>query len=235
MNWKEDQALPKKIKRNRILANARKFKKFPKMSAWGGLVDTAATQMPIFIVTKIFGVAITGMYGMTFKVLNTPMALISNSISQVIFQKVAALHKKQPELLFNFVLKIFLLLLAIAIPFVVLIGFFGVELFSFVFGQNWAMAGYFAKMLSVAVAVRFTVSPLSSVLALNHNVERGVRWQLTYFITITATLIAASGLEINNFLLVFVIHEVVLYGLYLYIILVASRGIPTDKILRGNC
>lgn len=226
-NWKEDLVLIQKINKIRIVANARKFKKFPKMSALGGLLDTASIQMPIFVITRIFGTAVTGMFGMTFKVLNMPMALISRSISQVLFQKVVTLNNKQPELLFNFILKIFFILLVIAIPFVAMFTLFGTELFTFVFGQKWAMAGNFATTLSVAVAVRFVVSPLSSVLDLNLNVERGVRWQIIYFFTITITLIAASGLEINKFLLVFVIHEVLLYGLYLYIILVSSREIAT--------
>lgn len=228
INWREDRKLAKTISKNRILGNAKRFENFPKMSTLGALTDTAASQMPVFFVAKIFGAAATGMFSLTFRVLNMPMAVISSSISQALFQKVAVLNNKQPELLFNFILKTFALLLLIAIPFAVLISRFGMELFSFVFGKNWAMAGNMAATLSVAIAVRFTVSPLSSVLALNDNVGKAVRWQLLYFFTITATLSAASGLTVDLFLLVFVIHEVLLYGLYLRMILVASRAISAD-------
>jgi O-antigen/teichoic acid export membrane protein len=124
---------------------------------------------------------------------------------------------------------VFFLLLAIAVPFVVIIALFGVEGFSFVFGKKWSMAGNFAVTLSVAVAVRFSVSPLSVVLQLNHNLKKAVRWQLLYFLTITTTLTVASGFSMETFLLAFVIHEVLLYGLYLGIILFASRGIAAGK------
>lgn len=232
MNWAEDRVLQKEIKKASMLANARLYKKFPMVSAWGSLFDSSAQQMPIFIITNFFGVAITGLFSMTFKVLNMPMTLISGAISQVLFQKVATLHNKQSELLYNYILKIFFLLLAITIPFLIVIGFFGVEIFTFVFGQSWAQAGKFAALISVAVAVRFAVSPLSTVLALDHNVTKGVRWQAIYFFTLTVTLLATCRLKIETFLLVFVGHEVILYGLYLYIILAAakesSQALPGD-------
>lgn len=229
-NWSEDRLKLKNISSASMLANARSFIKFPKVSVWGALVDTAAVQMPIFLITKVFGTVITGLFGLTFRVLSMPMTLISSSLSQVMFQKITTLHNEKPEQLFGFILRIFILLLGIAIPFVLVMNVFGVEIFSFVFGRNWSMAGSFAAILSIAVAVRFAVSPLSAVLVLNHNVQKGVLWQFLYFCTLTVTLLLASGLNIELFLWVFVIHEVILYGLYLYVILAASRTVPAGNI-----
>lgn len=203
--------------------NASEYKKFPLFASWAALLNTGAVQMPVFMITKYFGSSITGLFSFTFKVISIPMTLVSSSISQVMFQKVAVMHNEKPELLFYFVLKMFLLLLVLSIPFVMTLTFWGVEIFSFVFGEQWALAGNFAAILSVAVAIRFAVSPLSSVLALEHNVRKGAAWHVIRFVTLTTTLIFFKDQDIKFFLQVFVIHEVVLYSLYLFIILTAAR------------
>ena len=59
----------------------------------------------------------------------------------------------------------------------------GEELFAFVFGDDWKTAGSMASILVYAVAVRFIVSPLSSVLAIKQHMFKGFCWQLLYFIT----------------------------------------------------
>ena len=203
--------------------NASEYKKFPLFASWAALLNTGSVQMPVFMITKYFGSSITGLFSFTFKVISIPMTLVSSSISQVMFQKVAVMHNEKPELLFHFVLKMFLLLLVLSIPFVMILTFWGVEIFSFVFGEQWALAGNFAAILSVAVAIRFAVSPLSSVLALEHNVRKGAAWHVIRFVTLTTTLIFFKDQDIEFFLQIFVIHEVVLYSLYLIIILSAAN------------
>jgi O-antigen/teichoic acid export membrane protein len=105
------------------------------------------------------------------------------------------------------------------IPFIGFIGLFGEDLFVIVFGESWRVAGEMAAILVVAVAIRFAVSPLSSVLALDHNVKIGVLWQFIYLITITTTLFYFSSFSIASLLYAFVVHEVLLYLLYLLLIL----------------
>lgn len=223
MSWKEGVFHQKEIQLKSLLTMAKIYKKFPIYSAGGALVNAAASQLPIFFITKYFGVALTGAYGLTFKVLSMPMALISSSISQVVYQKIIVTHNSQPELLFSFILRLFGTLLIISLLFVGIVALFGRDLFIFFFGVNWASAADFAMPLSIAIAVRFSVSPLSAVLSLNHNIEKGVRWQSIYLITLGITLFLASNLPINKFILVFVAHEFLLYGIYLVLILRATK------------
>ena len=230
MNWKDVAVHRIEIKTDSMVANAKIYKNFPLKDSWGALVNTAATHMPIFFITKIFGSALTGAFGLTFKVLYIPMALISGSISQVVYQKIVAIHNSQPELLFRFILKLFVVLLALSIPFVTIVAMFGYEIFIFVFGSNWTAAANFAIPLSFVVAVRFAVSPLSTVLSLNHNIGRGVCWKILYFFTLGTTLIAASDLSVDSFLIVFAIHEFILYGIYLAVILHATRVGPSKML-----
>ena len=79
--------------------------------------------------------------------------------------------------------------------------------------------------LVVAVAIRFAVSPISTVLVLEKNIKKGVFWQVLYLCTITPTLYFGSDLAIEQFFLVFVLHEVILYLIYLVLILKGTKAI----------
>jgi O-antigen/teichoic acid export membrane protein len=214
------------ISATRIKENAIRYKRFPLFSTWGSLFDSGATQMPLFIITSYFSSVITGLFSFTLKVLSLPLFLISSSIAQVLYQKITQLHNEDPAKLRPYILRIAAVLSAIAVPFVIFFMIFGVDIFTFVFGKNWALAGEFAGILSVAAGVRFIVSPLSVVLYLNHNVKAGVQWQVGYFCSLTAVLLLCAHLPIGQFLNVFVGHEVVLFAIYFYVIVKAARQRP---------
>lgn len=207
----------------RLIDNAVKYRKFPLLSSFGAFANTSASYAPIYLMTNFFGATVTGFYGMASKTINTPMTLISGSISQVLFQHISSVHNNDPKLLTKIVIKMFFILILIASPMVIILALFGTELFSFVFGENWAEAGRYAGILSISVAIKFAVSPLSSVLVLEHNIRKGVMWQTAYFISVFITLFVASKLEIEYYLMVYVLHDVVLYSIYLFIILKATK------------
>ncbi len=206
-----------------IRQNARKYRRFPLFSVWGALFDSGASQMPLFIIASFFSASITGLFSFTLKVLSLPLFLISNAISQVLYQKIAELDNETPGVLRRLIVRIFLLLGCIACPFCLLFMGFGEEIFSFVFGKEWARAGEFAGPLSVAAAVRFMVSPLSVVLNLNHNLKKAVVWQVVYFFTLTTVLLLCSRQGIEILLQVFVAHEIVLFGAYFAVIVWATN------------
>lgn len=214
-----------------IIDNAKIYKKYPLFSSWGALLDTAAMQLPILLISKVFGAIATGHFSMTFRVLNMPMTLISGAIAQVLLQRVTFLHNESPHKLRTFIFKISLLLTAAAIPFCVIFIVAGEYIFSFVFGDKWAIAGNYAAILSVAVAIRFVVSPLSTVLTLDHNLKKGICWQVIYFITLAITLLIVSKKDIKVFLVVFVLHELILYTVY-YLIIVNAIKVDNSEVCK---
>lgn len=222
-SWKSISSLFSSVTRTGLLENLKKYRKFPLFSSWGALVNCTANQMPVFIIAKEFGGNVVGMYSLVYKVLNMPITLIAGAVTQVLFQKIVTINQNSPKKLYMYVVKVSAVLIAIVFPFVVSMFLFGESLFVFVFGVAWSEAGRFAPILSIAIAMRFVVSPLSAVLLLECNVTKGVIWQLIYFCTLASTLLSFSFLDIYTFLLVFVSHEVVLYSIYFAIILRASK------------
>ncbi|HGF7371952.1 TPA: lipopolysaccharide biosynthesis protein, partial [Vibrio cholerae] len=202
------KSLIKKTKINSIQKQGIKYHKFPTYGVWGALCDAGAVQMPVILLTKFYSNSVTGMFSLTFRVLNMPTSIISSAIAQVLFQKVVEISQTEPEKLNLYIIKMFLLLFVIYLPAVPILFIWGESLFSIIFGNEWSQAGVYAGYLVIAVAVRFAVSPLSAVLGLEQNIKMGVLWQVLYLCTITVTLYFFSSLSIEEFLIAFVVHEV---------------------------
>ncbi|PAO90943.1 hypothetical protein BV581_17210 [Stutzerimonas stutzeri] len=209
--------------KNEIKKQLIKYQKFPKYSIFGSFCDAGATQMPVFILTKFYSANITGMFSLTFRVLNVPTSLIASAVGQVLFQKVVEISHKTPERLNQYIIKMFLLLFIIYLPAVPILFIWGESLFGLVFGEEWRQAGIYSGYLVIAVAIRFAVSPLSTVLGLEENIKKGVFWQVLYLCTITPTLYFCSSLPIEQFFLAFVLHEIILYLIYFVLILNGTK------------
>lgn len=222
---KQDKNTFSFVTRELITKNAKTYSKFPKYSTFGGFADTASLQMPILMLSKFYEMGVTGLFSLTFKVLNLPVSLVAKALSQVLFQRISHMHHHSPAKIYRMILKLFLLLLILMLPFISFIWIFGEDLFAFIFGENWREAGSMATVLVFAAAIRFAVSPLSSILAMEHNVKLGTLWQIIYLTTITSTLYFFSRNEIETFITAFVIHEIILYSLYLAFILKGSKYI----------
>jgi O-antigen/teichoic acid export membrane protein len=221
--WNKDAQLLNHVSKARVISSLVKYKNFPLYSLWGTLFDAAAVQMPIFMLSKFYDSDLTGIFSLTFRALNLPMVLIAASISQVLFQKISHLNNTKPELLNKLIIKLFLMLLVTALPFLFILFFWGPQLFSLVFGPEWALSGKYASTIVFAIVMRFAISPLSNVLALEHNLKLGFAWQVSYFCTISIILFIAAKYAIDTFILAFVIHEIILYLLYLYLILLGTK------------
>ncbi len=203
----------------KMIDAAVQFRRFPLFSMWGAIFDRLAIQMPIFMLSKYFATESTGQFSLTFRVMNVPLSLVGVSVSQVLFQKVVELYNRDSPELRVFAIKIFILLLLPMVPMILIFWFWGEEIFAFIFGSQWAFAGEIASVLCIAAAVRFAVSPLSMILAMDHNLKLGTLWQFLYLVTLTVTLLWAKQFDLMDFVSIFVAHEVVLYLIYFAFIL----------------
>lgn len=211
------------------LDNAKVYKKMPIYSTPGAFADNLSLQMPIFMISYFFGTYITGIFSFTFRMLNMPSALISAAVSQVLYKKINEAIQDTHYNIMGFVLKVFSILLALILPFAIFVWLFGEPIFAFVFGEEWRKAGAIASILVIAVVIRFSVSPLSSILSIEKNIKLGVSWQFTYLMTICTTLFLFRKAEITTFLWAFVVHELFLYSLYFLIILIGANRLQGNK------
>jgi O-antigen/teichoic acid export membrane protein len=139
---------------------AKEYKKFPQYDVPSVLVNLIANQLPILALGKFFGLGVLGFYSLMYKVLMMPINLLSNTILDVFKQRATEDYNKYGNCEDIFVKTFKKLILLGIIPFSIL-GVFAPEMFSFVFGEKWKVAGEFAQIMTPMFFLNFLVNPLS--------------------------------------------------------------------------
>ncbi len=143
-----------------IWETAKQHKKFPIYDIWTGLFNSASMQLPPIILGAYFSTKVVGYYTLGNRFVGLPMTLLGYSISQVFFPSAAKEYNDTGKLN-NIVSNTFKKLVQIGIFPIMILGLLGGTLFGFVFGENWAEAGFYTQILSIYVLFQFMNSPMN--------------------------------------------------------------------------
>lgn len=196
-----------------------KYKNMPIYSAFGAFVSSLSMQLPVLAINKIFDIGVVGFYSLTFKVINLPLFALSTSIFQVLYKKVAVYVVDDPQKIKPLLIKTNFFLILVSIPFVAFFILYGEPIFAFVFGEAWREAGSLAGVLSIIVAIKFCVTPLSSVLEMNVNTSLGVMWQTLYFSALLAMFYLFNGFSLHELLTAIAVYEFLIHCLLFFLIM----------------
>lgn len=157
-------------------AAVRRFRRFPLLAAPSALVNSAGLEMPLLLVSALYGDARAGLLGLTIRVFSGPTAIIGQAVSQVYTGETGA-ALRQPSgalgrLLRRAVLRLLLLGAGPALVLIVA----GPWLFGLIFGPTWTEAGEYARFLAVAYLAQFAVTPVSSTLFLLERQGHELAW-----------------------------------------------------------
>lgn len=206
----------------------KEYKNLPLYSAPSAVIDAFCSTLPILVIAAAYDLTTAGMFGMAHRVVGLPTSLLSLSVSQLIFQKVASCDGLRPGFIRNILIRSSLGLASIIIPFALTIYFFGSDLFAFVLGEEWRLAGSYAEIIIIGISVHFLASPNSVVLTLKENIKIGALWQCLRLITLPLVLFFAYEYDFELFLWLFVAHEVVIYLLYIWLIFIGAQRRATN-------
>ncbi|MCG7853487.1 MAG: oligosaccharide flippase family protein [Methanosarcinaceae archaeon] len=151
-------AMRSRVRWVRMKRLAKLYRDFPAYSASQNVINALSGGLPVFLLTRYFGIAVTGAYAFGITILSVPMGFITGALRQVLFQKanesvhqgrsLAALYVKVTAILFAMAL----------VPSVILI-IWAPRLFTWIFGSQWQLAGEFARSLIIWLAVVFCNVP----------------------------------------------------------------------------
>jgi O-antigen/teichoic acid export membrane protein len=162
----------------------------------------------------MFSIKTLGFYSLTQRLLAMPSALIGSSIQQVLFQE-ASSEKQRTEkinLAFFSALK---KLAIISFPFFLILYFIVEDLFAFVFGQEWRVAGTYAKILIPLFTISFIVSPLTILNQVNKKNKLGMQWQIGLLFLYMSILYISNYFSLN-FLITIKLISMIISSYYLF-------------------
>lgn len=212
-----------KVNFTKIKKNLIEYKQYPLYNSPSAFFDSLAIQAPILILLRFFSEVTVGYFSLTTRVIGMPLGLISTSISQVFLSQISELHRSGKSYKY-LVIKIAKYLFLIALVPLIIIGGFGPKLFAFFFGEEWKIAGEFARILSIGYFFKFIVAPLSVIFFINQKVKLlSIIQVLRAFSTITLLYITSKHYNLETVLLTYSIHEALFYLVYFFFIMKTSK------------
>ncbi|MCP4552058.1 MAG: oligosaccharide flippase family protein [Bacteroidetes bacterium] len=192
----KDKVLISSVKSVKIIALAKKYKNFPKFSMWGGLLNTSSEHLTNILITPFYSVGTLGFYSLVQRLLAMPSALIGSAVGLVFFKQ-ATKEKQQTGMAtntFNVTVKN---LVIIGLPSFGIMFFIVEDLFAFMFGEKWRVAGEYAQILTPLYFVRFFVSPMTTMHAISNKNHIGFYWQFGLFALHVGILIYSSSINLS--------------------------------------
>ncbi len=185
----------------RLLEMARRYKKFPLISTWSALLNSASVQVPVILFAALFSPAVAGYYSLSHRILQLPMTFVGRNVGHLFIER-AARAQDNPEELKRLTLGLYTRLLLIGVIGMSFVTFYGDVLFPFVFGTEWAEAGRYAQWISVWLVFVLAASPLSSMYPVTERQGEALLFNAIMFVSRIGVIVIGAILPISNYELI---------------------------------
>lgn len=144
--------------RARMRDLARRHSDFPKYRAPVMLINAVSQHLPTLVLAAYFGPAAAGFFALCKQALSMPTNLIGKSVADVYYPRITrAIHDREPVAAMLVKATTALALVGL-VPFAT-VAVLGPWLFSLVFGEQWHVAGEYARWLALAEYAVFISRP----------------------------------------------------------------------------
>jgi len=176
------------VKFETLKALAIKYKHFPLFNVPSGLLEKSSGQVPVIILTKLFGNALVGQFSLSQRVISVPTGIVARAFGDVFRQQATKLYIENGSCRELFVKTFKNLFFLSLVPFILLF-IFSPSLFSWVFGLQWRLAGEYAQLMTPMFFLQFFVSPLSNMFYVAEKQQMDLVVQLLLFIGLCTALL----------------------------------------------
>ena len=181
------------------------------------LLDSLALTLPIFFINMSYTSSEVGNYSQVSRLIGGPLLLVSAVIGQILLEKTGKFYRNSRSSYFIFKVSVYILLGISGLVFISII-LAGNYLIDLILGNGWRSDTYFLVIISIPILCKTIVSPITCVFLTHEQTKYVVNWQTLYFLfTLTGLSIATfMKLQLETFLSVYAISEMVMYSLYYY-------------------
>lgn len=171
-----------------VVSTLKQYKDFPLVNSFHAFMDIFATQFILFwMISSFFGSTELGLFAIMVKYVKAPIVLVTSAVSQLFYVEASNAineNKSVKPIAFKTLKTTFLF----AIPFVLVIIFFGPLIFKLYLGEKWEMAGVYARCLTPMFFISFLVSPISGIPILHNKQKRGFVFSFIWYFLILIAL-----------------------------------------------
>ncbi|MEW2589380.1 oligosaccharide flippase family protein [Micromonospora aurantiaca] len=177
----------------RLLAVARRYRRFPLLMAPSGLLNVLGTQLPVLLVAYWYGSTVAGWLGLTQRVVAMPVALVASAVAQVYLAEIARIAREQPAAGRRVFVRASRKLALVAGPSALAVVVAAPTLFSLVFGPQWRSSGGYAQAMAVFMAAQLVASPLSQTLIVFERQGLQLAWDAGRLLLVAGTVAVVAS------------------------------------------
>lgn len=154
----------RKLDLSSMKVQAVRFRKFPLIQSWSQLILSLGAQLPVLLIGYFYDIKTAGVFGLAQNMINMPMNLIGQSVSQVYYAEIAKFGKKNKNKIYILTVSVMKKMLLVGLIPTLILLLFSPWLFELVFGTQWKAAGIYSQILASMILFRFVSNPIASVL-----------------------------------------------------------------------
>lgn len=142
-----------------LARQAHRYRNHPLHLLPAHLVGAAAQQVPIFAISALFGPAATGLFALGNRMVLMPTQIIASALGDVYRQQATVAYRERGEFL-GLYLKTLGVAAVLALPPTIVLLLFAPDIFSLIFGEDWRVAGEYARILVISSFFQFVFTPV---------------------------------------------------------------------------
>lgn len=145
-----------------IGAVAHEYKDFPIINSLHAFTDIFVTQFLLYwLITRNYGAAALGLFAIMNRYLRAPLSLIGGAVGQLYYRE-ASLAKNSGQSIVPVFNKSVRITTIAAVPAMLIVFLFGPDIFALYLGEQWRMAGEYARIMAPALLFISITSPVSA-------------------------------------------------------------------------
>jgi len=206
--------------KRRTKANLKRHENFPKYFTMATFLNSISQNIPILLFSTLFSPAVAGFYALTHRILQAPIQLVANSTRSVFYQKASQMYANREDIRPLYLSTTKGLIKLFILPFFIIL-LFGEEIFSLLFGEEWATSGMIAQITIIWFFFTFINPPVTVM----YNILNQQKVQLIFQVIglISRALAIYAGYYFLNdyiysiifFIAVSVLHNLLIFA-YIY-------------------
>lgn len=220
--------------KRRAKANLKRHENFPKYFTMATFLNSISQNIPILLFSTLFSPAVAGFYALTHRILQAPIQLVANSTRSVFYQKASQMYANREDIRPLYLSTTKGLIKLFIIPFFIIL-IFGEEIFSLLFGEEWATSGMIAQITIIWFFFTFINPPVTVM----YNILNQQKVQLIFQVIglISRALAIYAGFyfldsyiySIIFFIAVSVLHNLLIFAYIYHIMETSFKHIPKEK------
>jgi O-antigen/teichoic acid export membrane protein len=188
--WGEARDSFNKVSVSGMSHSATRYRRFPLINSWSALINSSSQELPVLIISSLFGTTVVGWFYLSLRVLRVPFNVIGQAIAQVFYSRASEASRggNLPHVTYQ----VFDQLVRVSLGPLLWLGLMSPSLFALIFGSDWEPSGYYSRWISPWLFLLFLTTPLSAIVYVKERQRPELIFQIVLLIARISVLYLAS-------------------------------------------